>query len=131
MKKTTYPYSLGPVMTKNDLCGSTSNVCPKLFQTESDCKAHNIRVGEYGDMFQLYHCEFFGYSGNDISLIKLHINEEHSDLNESIKWLGIKKLPEITERRKQNFDGLQVNEEGYIEFDTEDEEDWKDSDNAE
>ena len=43
------------------------------------------------------------------------MNEEHQDENESIEWLGIKKLLEITGRIKQNFDGVTINDEGELE----------------
>ena len=69
------------------------NICTKLFESESDCRDHNERVHEYGELFQIYPCEYCGLRGDDILSIRQHMKEEHQDENESIEWLRIKKLP--------------------------------------
>ena len=125
----------------------TCKQCGKVFENELDLANHEKRVHEYGETFALYPCEECGYRGTDLKEINTHIEEAHrgesllseteassldgsldgSLLSEteasSLEELGIKKLPEITQRRKQNLKDLNIDENGEIlmEDDTDDE----------
>ena len=89
------------------------------------------RVHEYGETFDLYPCEECGYRGTDITSIRKHIadNHERSETSsESLEDLGIVSLPVVTKRRRQNLHDLIIDENGEIEVDDEDDEDfsWRD-----
>ena len=113
----------------------TCRQCDKVFENELDLANHEERVHEYGEMFELYPCEECGFRGTDLLAIKSHISEVHrGELNPSVSLssdteassledLGIKKLPVITQRRKQNLKDLNIDDNGDIllEDDTDDE----------
>ena len=107
--------------------------CGKLFENELDLANHIERVHEYGETFALYPCEECGFRGADLLEIKSHIDDEHganktnSSTNKesgSLEDIGIFRLPEITERRKQNFDGLNIDANGEIEVEDDDDIDF-------
>ena len=46
--------------------------CEKLFYNNADVKAHNIKVHEYGEYYNLYPCEDCGFMGGDATEIEEH-----------------------------------------------------------
>ena len=105
--------------------------CGKLFENELDLANHVERVHEYGEIFEIYPCEECGFRGTDLREIKSHIEDEHganksesSSLHCSLEEIGIFRLPEITERRKQNFEGLNIDADGDIEVDDDSDHDY-------
>ena len=104
------------ILNVNEKCDE----CGKEFANELDLKNHKIRVHEYGEQFALYPCEDCGYSGTELRELKKHTEEEHTD--DSLQSLGIDKLPEVSKRRRHDFDDLAIDEEGNINFEEEDDE---------
>ena len=93
--------------------------CGKTFENELDPANHVERVHEYGETFDLYPCEECGYRGTDVTSIRRHIAENHEKnrtASESLKDLGIVKLPVVTKRRKQNFNDLVIDDNGDIQL---------------
>ena len=88
-----------------------------------DLANHKERVHEYGENYEIYPCEDCGYRGDDIVSIRTHIDTNHknfvigSDSLDSLEDLGIKKLPEITKRRKQDLRDLVMDENGDLVLD--------------
>ena len=68
-------------VTKNLASGSISDVletcvqCSNLFENELDLKQHKERVHEYGEVYELYPCEDFGFRGTDVSSLRKYIEE--------------------------------------------------------
>ena len=107
------------------------NVCDMHFDNEADVSFHMIRVHEYGEECALYPCEECGYRGQDRISLNNHIQEEHSEvtvesvrdsLMNTLEEYGIRRLPEISKRIKQNFDGLVIDDDGNIELEDSEEE---------
>ena len=46
--------------------------CEKLFYNNADVKAHNIKVHEYGEYYNLYPCGDCGFMGGDATEIEEH-----------------------------------------------------------
>ena len=93
--------------------------CQKKFETDIDVKAHFERFHEFGESFRIYPCELCGFSGDDVPSIKNHMEEHNRDV--SLELLRIIQLPEITNRRKHNFEDIVKDNESNI--DVADEED--------
>ena len=92
--------------------------CDKLFENEFDLKQHKEKVHEYGEIFDLYWCEDFGFRGTYVLSIRAHIKEQHNNLSKvcvSLEDFGIVQLPEVSKRRKQNFEDFVIDENGDIE----------------
>ena len=96
----------------------TCQQCGKLFENELDVQNHVERVHEYGELYQLYPCEECGLRASDLLELRKHTDEGHGNVVEnSFEALGIRKLPVITKRRKQNFSDLQIDDNGIIDID--------------
>ena len=100
------------------------NQCEKIFENELDAANHELRVHDYGETFDLYPCEECGFRGTDVNEIRNHIKERHTNESnvecDTLEELGIFKLPEVSKRIKQNFEGLNINEHGDILVDEDD-----------
>ena len=95
--------------------------CNKKFANELDVQNHMTRVHEYGEQFALYPCEDCGFRATDLMEIRHHIESEHKKDN-SLQSLGISQLPVVSKRRKHQFNELEIDEDGNINFEEEDEE---------
>ena len=103
-----------------------------------------VRVHEFGEECALYPCEECGYRGQDIISLNDHIAMGHDEpgfedeTSESVysitstsltlEEMGIQKLPEISKRIKQNFDGIMIDAEGNLDIDESDDEYLEDED---
>ena len=95
--------------------------CDKLFENQFNLKQHKERVHEYGEIFYLYPCEDCGFRSTDVLSIRAHIKEQQNHLSKvcvSFEKFRFAQLPEVSKRRdarKQNFEDLVIDENGYIE----------------
>ena len=124
--------------------------CNMMFENEADLHLHMERVHEYGEECAMYPCEECGYRGQDKLTINAHIQVYHSSnttfeettyttfeettnttnstTNSTLEEFGVKRLPEISKRIWQNFDGLVIDKEGHIEVEESDNEYSNDDD---
>ena len=95
--------------------------CNKKFANELDVQNHMTRVHEYGEQFALYPCEECGFRATDLMEIRQHIEDEHKKDN-SLQILEMSQLPVVSKRRKHQFSELEIDEDGNINVEEEDEE---------
>ena len=95
---------------------------------------HMEREHEYGEECAIYPCEECGYRGQDKIAINQHVKEYHTSnvnsttinletsSNTTLEEFGIQRLPIISKRIRQNFDGMVIDDRGNIEVDDSDDE---------
>ena len=100
-------------------------ICTLKFQNEADMEHHALRVHEYGECCELYPCDKCGLRGTDIDAIQSHIENFHGSSEQTtnditLEDTDIEALPVNSKRKKQNFDGLVMDDEGSIDVEESD-----------
>ena len=100
-------------------------ICALKFQNEADMEHHALRFHEYGECCEFYPCEKCG--GTDIDAIHSHIQNFHGSSEQTtnditLEETDIEAIPVCSKRKKQNFDDLFMDDEGYIDVEESDDE---------
>ena len=96
---------------------------------------HALRVHEYGECCELYPCEKCGFRDTKINAIHSCIKNFHGSSEETtnditLEDTDIEALPVNSKRKKQNLDGLVMDDEESIDVEESDDE-YNDKDNTE